>query len=667
MLPHFPSFLSYRLIPGLCLMTACFLSELSATEVGDSSEHTLSNAEGTLRFALSVQDGAASYRIDHIDGATTTHVLESSPLGFTRTDADFDRGLTFVSASKSKNVEENYRLIAGKQRQILSRGRERSFTLRNATGMTLILTVRAYRDGIAFRYGLPGAGSQSLYISDESTGFKLPSNSRVWTQPYMKVDDCAPSYEAEYVNGVPAGTPSPDEVGWSLPLFFQTRGLSALISESGLEPSYFGIHLQQHAPGGLYRTRLPEEGETYGVAPRHATITLPWLSPWRVVIVGRQPGVIAESTLVTDLARPSELADTSWIKPGVASWSWWSDTSSPSDYAKITPFIDASAKFHWRYSLIDLGWHQMKGGDIMQLVDYAAKKNVGLIVWYNSAGRHNKLPTCGPTDIMNDPLLRDAEFSRLVKLGIKGIKVDFMQSDKQFVIGLYHDILRDAARHKLLVNFHGATIPRGWDRTYPHLVSMEAVRGAEQYWDKNFAEQAQTFHSIYVFTRNAIGPMDYTPTVFTHPGPSNPGLQPHLTTHAHELALLVVFQSGIQHVIDPATSLLLLPAFVQEYLTDLPTAWDETRIIAGSPGELAVVARRSGRTWYLSGINGLKAAQVIQVPLAFLGEGRFSLSLITDGDAPHKFLHASRSANGSDVLEINLAGRGGFAARISRD
>ena len=651
--------------PKFSLVAAAWLLCGLAAVAAIPADLSLTNAEGTLRFSLQVQDGVAAYTVDRIDGATTIPVLETSPLGLTRTDADFAQGLTFVSASELRTVKDDYMLVAGKQRQIHSRGIERTFTLRNATGMTCTITARAYRDGVAFRYGMPGAGSQLLQLSAEATGFNLPDSARVWTQPYSKVDTWAPGYESDYVNGVPAGTAAPGAQGWALPLLFQAGTTWALVTESALEPTCYASHLEPAAPGGLYRVRLPEADETYGVAPQAAAISLPWLSPWRVVVVGLTPGAISESTLITDLARPSELADTSWIKPGVASWSWWSDMSSASDYAKLVPFVDVAAQFHWPYSLIDLGWHQMHGGDIKQLADYAAKKHVGLIVWYNSAGKHNHVPDAGPMDRMNDPLVRDAEFARLNALGIKGIKVDFMQSDKQFVVALYHDILRDAARHKLLVNFHGATIPRGWDRTYPNLITMEAVRGGEQYWDKTFAENAQTFHTIYAFTRNAVGPMDYTPTVFTDPGASNASLQPHLTTNAHELALLVVFQSGIQHVIDPAASLVGQPAFVQDYLTDLPTAWDESRCLAGAPGELAVFARRSGSTWYLAGINGLKTAQTIQVPLSFLGAGRFDLSLIIDGAKASEFAHVARATDGTETLKIVLSGRGGFAARLT--
>jgi hypothetical protein len=250
-------------------------------------------------------------------------------------------------------------------------------------------------------------------------------------------------------------------------------------------------------------------------------------------------------------------------------------------------------------------------------------------------------------------------------MGIKGIKVDFMQSDKQFVIELYHDILRDAAKHKLLVNFHGCTIPRGWERTYPNLLTMEAVRGGEQYWDKTFAEDAQMYNTIYAFTRNAIGPMDYTPTVFTTPTATNPGIQPNLTTSAHELALLVVFQSGIQHVIDSAASLAKQPAYVLDYLTALPTAWEETRYLDGAPGQLAVVARRAGKVWYLSGINGTKDTLALDVALSFLGKGSYRASVITDGPAQREFAHAEKTLRAADQLPVALAPRGGFAVRLT--
>ena len=649
--------------------TLAFAAALQASSAAPTaSDLSLENEAGTLRFNLKLDQGALNYQVQHLAaGGTGTQLLGDSPLGLVRTEADFTKGLAFVSATTPVVVKDDYSLTADKVRRVRASGLERTFTFRNPTGLLFEVTARAYADGVAFRYGLPGrASTQTLFIKDEATGFRLPADARVWAQPYSKVDVWAPGYEANYVNGVPAGTAAPAAEGWAFPLLFNAGKLWALVTEAGLGSDYFAIHLQQNAPGGLYRARLPEEPETYGVAPQAAAIQLPWVSPWRVVIVGERAGDISESTLVSTLAAPSVLKDISWIKPGVASWSWWSDMSSPSDYTKLLAYVDMSARLGWPYTLIDLGWHQMKnGGDVKQLIDYAAAKDVGVLIWYNSAGQHNQVPDAGPYDVMADPLLRDAEFARIAAMGVKGIKVDFMQSDKQFVIALYHDILRDAARHKLLVNFHGCTIPRGWQRTYPHLLTMEAVRGGEQYWDKTFAEDAQMYNTIFAFTRNAVGPMDYTPTVFTPPGATNPGIQPNLTTSAHELALLIVFQSGIQHVIDSAASLAKQPAYVLDYLTDLPTAWDETRYLDGAPGQLAVVARRSGKTWYLAGINGTKANLALDVDLSFLGKGAYRASVITDGASQREFAHSEKTLRSGDKLPVSLAARGGFAVRLT--
>jgi hypothetical protein len=412
------------------------------------------------------------------------------------------------------------------------------------------------RDGVAFRYGFPGAGQDSLLA--ESTGFHLPPG-RAWMQPYQGVGQWAPAYESDYRNGVPIGTIAPENVGWALPMLFRTSDSWVLVTEAGLDRTSYGVHVQQRAEGGLYRVRLPEEEETYGVAPQAAAITLPWLSPWRVLIIGSTLGTIVESTLVTDLAQPQAFGDVSWIKPGRVSWSWWSDMASPRDYQKVFRFVDLASRLRWEYSLLDAGWQQMEnGGNATELAAYARARGVGLIAWYNSGGAHNQAKD-GPRDLMVDPETRRAEMKRIAALGFKGIKVDFMQSDKQYVIALYQDILRDAYANRLFVDFHGSTIPRGWQRTYPNLLTMEAVKGAEQYGDSLFQRYAAMYNTIYPFTRNVIGSMDYTPMIFG----DAPERLPHLTTNPHELALSVVFESGLQHFVSTPAMIDAQPEYVR--------------------------------------------------------------------------------------------------------
>jgi hypothetical protein len=639
-----------------------FVSAVSA-QTRDTGDPPLSvtNRERTLRFSLVFDGEAVSYRVDRLtpDGAANV-VIDRSPLGIARATQDFRRNFELIGASPVTEVSGFYRMVSGKQLEVRTRARQRVFTFRKGTGGLMTITVRAMRDGVAFRYGFPGAGAPDSLIA-ESTGFRLPPG-RAWMQPYQSVATWAPAYESEYRNGIPIGTMAPENAGWALPMLFRTSDSWVLVTESGLDRTSYGVHVQQRAEGGLYRVRLPEEEETYGVAPQAAAITLPWLSPWRVLIIGSTLGTIVESTLVSDLAQPQAFGDVSWIRPGRVSWSWWSDMASPRDYQKVFPFVDLASRLRWEYSLLDAGWHEMaNGGGATELAEYARARGVGLIAWYNSGGAHNQAKD-GPRDLMVDPETRRAEMKRIAALGFKGIKVDFMHSDKQYVVALYHDILRDAYANRLVVGFHGSTIPRGWQRTYPNLLTMEAVRGAELYGDTVFQRNAATYNTIYPFTRNVIGSMDYTPMIFGHA----PERLPHLTTNPHELALSVVFESGLQHFVSTPAMIAAQPEYVRRFLTTVPTVWDETRFVDGYPGQLAVLARRRGTDWYVGAITSDTLVSVAEVPLRFLGAGTYDVSLISDGEDVDRFAYAAETLIRRDTMTVELAPRGGFVARFTR-
>jgi hypothetical protein len=252
--------------------------------------------------------------------------------------------------------------------------------------------------------------------------------------------------------------------------------------------------------------------------------------------------------------------------------------------------------------------------------------------------------------------------AKLEKAGIKGIKVDFMQSDKQYVIRLYQDILRDAARHHLFVDFHGSTMPRGWSRTFPNLLSMEAIAGAEQYWSTNFAANAHTLDTIYVCTRNVVGPMDYTPVIF---GNAKERV-PHQTTNPHELATAVVFESGLLHFADSVTNYLAAPDYVKRFMSRVPVVWDETKLLAGEPGEFVVIARRLGNEWFVAGLNGEAVPRIIKLPLEFLGRGKYQAELICDGNEPRGFSEKSFKVSQHETIDLEIAGRGGFVLFLPR-
>ena len=285
------------------------------------------------------------------------------------------------------------------------------------------------------------------------------------------------------------------------------------------------------------------------------------------------------------------------------------------------------------------------------------KKNVDLLLWYNSGGRRENAFS-RKQYIMETPELRVKEMKKLQEWGIKGLKIDFFNSDKQHVIKLYHDILKDAAEHKLLLNFHGSTLPRGWERTYPNLLTSEAFRGAESYrFDENFPENAPWHNTIAVFTRNVVGPMDYTPCTFSDQK------YPHKTTYGHELALSVVFESGIQHMADRASAYQNLPDVPKDFLKNVPASWDETKFIDGYPGELAILVRRKGDTWYMAGINGLDVPMEKELSLSFLDEDKeYKLTLIEDGNTPKEFNTSGGETGHGQSIVVNMAALGGFVA-----
>jgi hypothetical protein len=256
--------------------------------------------------------------------------------------------------------------------------------------------------------------------------------------------------------------------------------------------------------------------------------------------------------------------------------------------------------------------------------------------------------------------VRREEFAALKKWGIKGVKVDFFQSDKQNIIQLYQDILKDAADFQIMVNFHGCTLPRGWSRTWPHLMSMEGVRGEECYsFDRQFPAEAPVHNTILPFTRNAVGPMDYTPVMFKD------NVYPHLTSYAHELALPIIFESGWLHFADGPKPYLDLPEAPKSFLKAVPVAWDETRFLAGDPGQYVVVARRSGEQWYIGGINGEKSGRDVDVPLSFLGDARCTMTLIEDGNTARSFASETQAVTSQDHIEVRLRPNGGFVVVLT--
>jgi hypothetical protein len=615
-----------------------------------TSQWLLTEPNGRYQLQVGLEDGQPYYLISAGDQI----LVDTSRLGIIRDDTDLSRDLQFVKQSTPVALTDRYELTTGKQTTLQDQGVGQSFTFANAEGKQLEIQCRAYVDGFGIRCVFPETDGSVVKVKEDLMEFNLGNANQAWLQPYDTLTTYTPAYEVFY-ESYPIGIPSPKSNGWCYPALFQFPGHWALLSESGIDGDYAGMHLAHESPDGVYRLRWPEAGEAMGLFEVLPSGALPWQTSWKTISLSPDlPGIVA-SDVVKRLAAPSKIADTDWIRPGKASWSWLSDHDSPQDYARMVPFIDLAADMGWPYFLVDANWEKMKNGNVEELIAYATEKGVDILMWYNSGGDHNEV-TEGPRGLMDDPAKRRAEFAKLQEWGVKGVKIDFFQSDKPAVMRLYRDILVDAAKYEILVNFHGCTIPRGWSRTYPNLMSMESVRGAECYsFSPPYPEHAPQANTILPFTRNVVGPMDYTPLIFTDV------LYPPLTSYGHELALAVVFESGIQHFSDAVAGYRNLPAEAKTFLQAVPTTWDEVRLVAGFPGKEVVIARRKGEQWFIGGINGENTAKSWELDLSFLPAGQ-SLVLMTDGITDSEF--AIQTVPSSGTLTVEVLPYGGFAAML---
>ena len=547
------------------------------------------------------REKADGYAVVYHDGNSECEVLDITDVGMLMKDGG-GKDLKLKTKTPVKAVKDSYTMIGGKRRECSNEANETTYLYIDNIGRQQSLTVRAYNDGVAFHYALDGL--QHTRPTEELTTYRIPEGTKrwmqKWTEPYEEFFPLATTGEKENRR-------------WGYPVLIQPSDkLFALISEAGIERWNSASSLHNDRNRDLYRVVMD-------VNQQNATGR--WTSPWRVIIVGKLEDVVA-STLVTDVSEPCRISDTSWIKPGSVSWIYWAYNHGSNDYQIIRQYVDMAVDMHWPYVLIDAEWDEMKnGGSIEDAIRYALDRGIKPLLWYNSSTAWLKAwGAPGPHERLNAPELREREFAWLEKMGVAGVKIDFFAGDKQETMEYCIDLLECAARHHLLVNFHGATIPRGWQRTYPNLMSVEAVYGAEWYNNNaTLTPKAAAHNATLPFTRNVIGPMDYTPCTFSD------SQHPHITTHAHELALSVLFESPLLHWADKPESYLAQPRDVRDFMSALPTTWDETRLLGGYPGEWVVMARRSGSTWYVTGINGKDTAQTLSFDTSILPKGRYTL------------------------------------------
>ena len=581
-------------------------------------------------------------------------VLLPSRLGLQLEGADLANTLTLAGTSAVKPIAEDYELATGKKRRISYRANEQVYTVRNAKGQAMDVAFRVSNDGVAFRYLVRAPGR--LRFLREATSYRFDTAAKAWLQP-MSVAQTGwmhtnPSYEEHYQREIAVGTTSPSAAGWVFPALFKTGDTWVALTEANMDGSWHASRLQADSAGAEYRLGTPMAPEVFTGGALLAESTGRLTSPWRVIALGSLAALSA-STLGTDLAAPAIAFDQAKVAPGHASWSWALLKDDATVFEVQKTFIDYAADMRWDYTLVDADWDRKIGYEKMrELAAYAASKGVGLLAWYNSSGAWNKTEY-SPKGKLLTHAQRVAEFDRLAKMGVKGVKIDFFAGDGKSMIAYYTAILQDAADAGLLVNFHGATLPRGWARTYPNLMTAEAVRGLEYTTFTQEDQDAVVRHAAMLpFTRNLFDPMDFTPMVFG----DIPNIR-RATRNGFELAEAVLFLSGIQHFAETPVGIAGAPAYVKSFLQTLPRSWDDVRFVAGYPGRHAVIARKSGDAWYVAGINADDADLKLDLDLGFLAgrEGQ----LITDGAGEREFTQAAFSGG---RRQLTIKAHGGFVA-----
>ncbi|MBN1998962.1 glycoside hydrolase family 97 protein [candidate division KSB1 bacterium] len=539
--------------------------------------------------------------------------------------------------------------------------------------------VRAYNDGVAFRYGFPAeSGIKDFKLTQEYSEFFFPGNPTVWAADYGSYRTHQETeYEKKLLNELQPG----DIIG--CPLLLQLPSAWVALTEANLT-DWAGLYFTRsmassNAVVSLLSPRLDEpDVAVIGTAPR--------LSPWRTIMIADTPGALIESNIVPNLADPCEIEDTSWIRPGKCAWDrWWCGSYAPDfpgslgvDNPSMKYFIDFAAEMGWQYQLVDWYWYgppfdpaqplgsagnpavsilkQAENIDIPELVRYAAKKGVKILVWL---------------DWFNADREMEKAFPLYEKWGVAGVKVDFMARDDQYVVNFYHRLVKLAAKHHLTVDFHGAYKPTGFSRTYPNLLTREGVMGNEY---NKWSDSITPTHNVTLpFTRMLCGPMDYTPGGFRNKtvetfrvvGGDAPG--PFVqTTRAQQLAMMVVYDSPLQVLCDSPYNYRISPAGL-DFLRAVPTTWENTRVLSGFPGEYIVMARRSGEEWYLGAMTN-ENLRTVEIPLNFLGKGKYKALIYADpdeaGDYPDRLLAVTRTVTPADVLTAEMAGGGGYVVRI---
>jgi alpha-glucosidase len=628
------------------------LIAVGCASVATAAERQVVAPGGGLKVIVS-DEGGLNYRV-LVDGKT---VLTNSPLGLEFQDGTKLGPKAVIAGTKTASHNGTWDNHFGKRLKVRDHWQELRLTLQEQ-GRTFGLIVRAYDDGVAFRYDLPVASKLGHFtLTKELTEFRFTEDSRCW---FGEESSCAENHYPEAkLSTIPPGK-------WNtLPLLVETPAAYVAVSEADLLDW-----------AGMFTTGTGSENVGVKLASRNNwnglfVSDVPRVSPWRVLMIGRTAADLVNSDLIANLATPNRLGDLPWVKPGVCAWDpWWTgvNTNLPQftgldargDTASEKEYIGFAAEMGWPYQLMDWNWYKTDPTvpephmNVPEVFAYAKERGVRLFVWMHS----KDLTATGFEKV----------FSTMEQWDAAGVKVDFMNSDSQETVKWYEDVLKVAAKHKLMVDFHGAYKPTGLARTYPNYITQEGVLGNE--YNKLGGEKCTLQHTITLpFTRALLGPMDFTPGGFLNRKPADfkttfPAQV--MGTRARQLAMTVIYPSPLLVLCDSPANYRGQPGV--EFFRNLPTVWDETVVLNAEVGKSIVIARRSGDRWFLAAMNG-EAVATLNVPLNFLGRKQGMLHRFADDPKFSNYqtvLESTSGVNAQTVLTLILAPGGGFAGIINQ-
>ena len=654
------------------LILPCLLASLAGKDLYAKDSYVAFSPDGMIRVQAGLHQGSLYYSVDY----RGKPVVVESPLGLEFAGAAFIQDLQLISGKLEKGREE-YDLVVGKASHVSDAYTMLKISVRQSKSpfRTITWHLRVFNHGLGFRYELPDwPGMEKFTLLRENSYFRFAGDPMIRALVFPNYTS---SHEGVYVKMPVSQIPADTLI--DLPALFEfPQKIYVAVTEAALV-DYAGMYLShRNEAGSLVSTLSPWPSDT----AIKVSSTLPHNSPWRVLLIGDRMGDLIESNIITSLNEPCKIEDVSWIKPGKTTFPWWNGNVVPdtinapgNNFVTNKYYIDFCARNHLEYhSVVEYGLHQwymddganfqpgphadvttpVPGLDMKEICDYAHAQGVDVRVWVHWAALYPKL---------------DTAFALFEQWGLSGMMVDFMDRDDQQMVNIQNEILQKAAAHHLHIQFHGAYKPTGLHRTWPNEFTRE---GTLNYESNKWANYITPDMDIDIpFTRMLAGSTDYhlggfraVPTSEIQPNYTRPLM---LGTRCHMLAMYVVLENYLQMVCDYPDAYEGQPGF--EFITEIPTTWDETRVLQSEPGKYILVARRKGDDWYLGAITN-RESRKLSLSLTFLGPGSYQAEFYTDASDvsvhPNNLEKVHLDVNEKTLVNLSLAAGGGAVMRITK-